>query len=102
MLNGLSYASFGLLVMIQKQFGDRPFILKDVLNRGESHQFTRRLLRELVNEGYLSSGQLKQVATGYFSVSQYRLINPLAIAFMDEETTENSAVKQPVPVDLGQ
>ncbi|MEB3278804.1 MAG: hypothetical protein VKK42_07750 [Lyngbya sp.] len=100
MLKGLSYASFGLLVFIQKQFSDhRPFILKDVLNRGESASSTKRLLNDLVREGFLSSGQLRQVATGSFSICQYRLINPLPLAFMDEEVTEQSA-SQPVPVEL--
>ncbi|MEA5501466.1 hypothetical protein VB834_19555, partial [Limnoraphis robusta Tam1] len=71
MLKDLSYAAFGLLVMIQKKFSDRPFLLKEVLNRGESASSTKRLLRELVDTGFLSSGQLRQSATGYFSVPSY-------------------------------
>ena len=100
MLKGLSYGAIGLLVIIQKQYGDtanatlreRPFVLKDVLNPGESAQSTKRLLRELVNEGYLSSGQGRQAKTGYFSFPQYRLINPLPIAFMDDVATESVVV----------
>jgi hypothetical protein len=55
MLKDLSYAAFGLLVMVQRKFGDRPFLLKDVLNRGESTSSTKRLLRELVDGGFISS-----------------------------------------------
>lgn len=101
MLKGLSYAAFGLLVMVQKQMGDRSFVLKDVLNRGESAVSTKRLLRELVDEGFLSSGQLRQTKTGYFSSPYYRLIQPLPIAFLDDGATEQS-VSQPVPVELNQ
>ena len=97
MLKGLSYGAFGLLVSIQKQFGDRAFVLKDVLNPGESAQSTRKLLNDLVGEGFLSTGQLRQSATGHFSIPHYRLINPLPIAFTDEP--EQSQVR-PVPVEL--
>jgi hypothetical protein len=90
MLKDLSYAAFGLLVMVQRKFGDRPFVLKDVLNRGESSQSTRRLLNELVREGFISSGQLRQSATGYFSIPHYRLIQPLPISFLNDEATEQS------------
>jgi hypothetical protein len=100
MLKDLSYAAFGLLVMAQKKFGDRPFVLKDVLNRGESVNSTKKLLRELVNEGFLSSGQLRQSATGYFSVPHYRLIQKLPIAFIENEPEQS--VNQPVPVELNQ
>ena len=93
MLKDLSYGAFGLLVMAQKEFGDRPFVLKDVLNRGESSGSTKRLLRELVDEGFLSSGQLRQVATGYFSIPQYRLIQELPITFIEDEPEQS--VDQP-------
>jgi hypothetical protein len=96
----LSYGAFGLLVMAQKEFGYRPFLLKDVLNRGESVNSTKKLLRELVNEGFLSSGQLRQVATGYFSIPQYRLIQELPITFIEDEPEQS--VNQPVPVKLSQ
>ena len=90
MFKGLSYGALGLLVAIQKQYGDRPFVLKDVLNTGESYNLTKRQLRELVNEGYLSSGQGRQAKTGYFSFPQYRLLNPLPIAFKDAEVQQPS------------
>ncbi len=54
MLKGLSYGALGLLVVIQKQYGNRPFVLNDVLNPGESRNLTKRQLRELVNEGYIA------------------------------------------------
>ncbi|KKD36961.1 hypothetical protein WN50_16800 [Limnoraphis robusta CS-951] len=90
MLKDLSYGAFGLLVMIQKKFSDRPFLLKDVLNRGESASSTKRLLRELVDGSFLSSGQLRQSATGYFSIPSYRLIQPLPISFLNDEATDQS------------
>ena len=90
MLKDLSYAAFGLLVMVQRKFGDRPFVLKDVLNRGESTSSTKRLLRELVDGGFISSSQLRQSATGYFSIPHYRLIQPLPISFLNDEVTDQS------------
>jgi hypothetical protein len=90
MLKDLSYAAFGLLVMVQRKFGDRPFLLKDVLNRGESTSSTKRLLRELVEGGFISSSQLRQSATGYFSIPHYRLIQPLPISFLNDEATDQS------------